>query len=458
MRRVSRHPTAPHGDLIHDWNLEGAPPRPAGPIMLDDETLRDGLQGPSVVDPPIATKRKILRAMDGLGIQTANVGLPGAGPRAEADVAALCRTIVDEKLKIRPNCAARTMVRDIEPILRCVQKTGIAIEACLFIGSSAIRRYAEDWTIDTLLRHTEESVGFAVREGLPVMYVTEDTMRADPETIRRLYTTAIGCGAKRVCVTDTVGHATWHGAATLVRHVAEVVRATGAEVGIDWHGHRDRGLALSSTLAALAAGATRAHGCALGIGERAGNTPMDLILVNLKLLDWIDNDLDRLPEYCRLVAKGCGVPIPPNYPVIGSDAYETGTGVHAAAVIKALRKQDTWLADRVYSGVPASDFGLRQRIRVGPMSGRSNVIFWLEERGIEPDEATVSRIFDAAKRSDRLLEDAEIAALARPPRRASRARRRGASNGSARRASARSSRAASRSSRAAARRPARPHR
>jgi 2-isopropylmalate synthase len=442
MRRVSRHPTAPHGDLIHDWNLEGAPPRPAGPIMLDDETLRDGLQGPSVVDPPIATKRKILRAMDGLGIQTANVGLPGAGPRAEADVAALCRTIVDEKLKIRPNCAARTMVRDIEPILRCVQKTGIAIEACLFIGSSAIRRYAEDWTIDTLLRHTEESVGFAVREGLPVMYVTEDTMRADPETIRRLYTTAIGCGAKRVCVTDTVGHATWHGAAALVRHVAEVVRATGAEVGIDWHGHRDRGLALSSTLAALAAGATRAHGCALGIGERAGNTPMDLILVNLKLLGWIDNDLNRLPEYCRLVAKGCGVPIPPNYPVIGSDAYETGTGVHAAAVIKALRKQDTWLADRVYSGVPASDFGLRQRIRVGPMSGRSNVIFWLEERGIEPDEATVSRIFDAAKRSDRLLEDAEIAALARPPRRAS----------------ARSSRAASRSSRAAARRPARPHR
>jgi len=458
---VSRHPRAPHDDLIHDWNLTDQPPRPARPVMLDDETLRDGLQGPSVVDPPIAPKRKMLRVMDALGIDTANVGLPGAGPRAEADVAALCRTIVDEKLKIRPNCAARTMIRDIEPILRCAQKTGLAIEACLFIGSSAIRRYAEDWTIDTLLRHTEESVTFAVREGLPVMYVTEDTIRADPGTVSRLYSTAIGFGAERVCVTDTVGHATPHGAAALVRHVAAVVRDSGAEVGIDWHGHRDRGLDLASTLAAVSAGATRVHGCALGIGERAGNTPMDLILVNLKLLGWIDNDLTRLPEYCRLVAEGCHVPIPPNYPVVGSDAYETGTGVHAAAVIKAIRRGDAWLADRVYSGVPASDFGLRQRIRVGPMSGRSNVIFWLEDRGIEPKEDIVSRIFDAAKRSDRLLEDAEIAALARPPRRVARAGRRARGAGKvARSAGGRrpARRASARASRAAVRRSARSHR
>jgi 2-isopropylmalate synthase len=402
-------------DLIHDWNERGAPPRPAYPIALDDETLRDGLQGPSVVDPPIEIKRKILHAMDRLGIDTADVGLPGAGPRAVADVTALCREIVRSRLRIRPNCAARTMIRDIEPIARISDAVGVPIEACLFIGSSAIRQYTEDWTLDTLLQHTEEAVTFAVRQGLPVMYVTEDTSRAQPDTLRRLYTAAIRCGAKRVCVTDTVGHATPHGAGAVVGFVASVVGETGGEVGIDWHGHRDRGLDVPNVLAALTAGASRVHGCGLGIGERAGNAAMDLILVNLKLLGWIDRDLTGLGEYCRLISEGSGVPIPRNYPVVGQDAFETGTGVHAAAVIKALKKGDPWLADRVYSGVPATDFGFRQGIRIGPLSGRSNVVHWLEEKGIDPKEETVDRIFDAAKRSDRVLEDREILALAAPP-------------------------------------------
>ena len=402
-------------DLIHDWNRQGTPPRPAHAIALNDETLRDGLQGPSVVDPPIETKKKILHAMDRLGIDSADVGLPGAGPRAVADVTALCREIVRSRLKIRPNCAARTVIRDIEPIARISDAVGIPIEACVFIGSSAIRQYAEDWTLDTLLRHTEEAVTFAVRHDLPVMYVTEDTTRARPDAIRRLYTAAIRCGARRICVTDTVGHATPHGAAEVVRFVSSVVAETGSDVGIDWHGHRDRGLDVPNVLAAIVAGASRVHGCGLGIGERAGNAAMDLILVNLKLLGWIERDLTALGEYCRLISEGSGLPIPRNYPVVGRDAFETGTGVHAAAVIKALKKHDAWLADRVYSGVPASDFGFRQKIRIGPLSGRSNVVHWLEEKGIEPKEETVNRIFEAAKGSDRVLEDEEIQALATGP-------------------------------------------
>ncbi|HET9481720.1 MAG TPA: LeuA family protein [Candidatus Polarisedimenticolia bacterium] len=401
-----------HEGLIHDWNAADATFRPDRPIELDDETLRDGLQGPSVTDPPIEIKKRILHAMDDLGIDTADVGLPGAGPRAVEDVTALCREILEAKLRIRPNCAARTMVRDVEPIARISQQVGIPIEACVFIGSSAIRQYTEDWTIDTLLRHTEESIRYAVKENLPVMYVTEDTVRARPETIRRLYTTAIECGANRVCLTDTVGHATPDGVRSLVRFVAGVVRETGRDVKLDWHGHRDRGLGVINPLAAIEAGVHRIHGCALGIGERAGNSEMDLLLVNLKLLGWIDRDLRSLGAYCRLVSEGCGVPIPSNYPVVGRDAFETGTGVHAAAVIKALRKNDAWLADRVYSGVPASDFGFEQRVRVGPMSGRSNVIFWLEQRGIPAADEVVDRIFAAAKRSSRLLTDAELTALA----------------------------------------------
>jgi isopropylmalate/homocitrate/citramalate synthase len=399
--------------LIYDWNRVGGDFVPRAPIQLDDETLRDGIQGPSVTDPSITEKQELLVRMDSLGIDTADIGLPGAGPRAVQDVTELATFIRDRKLKLKPNCAARTILRDVEPIARISQQVGIPIEACLFIGSSPIRQYSEDWTVDTLLKHTREAVSFAAREGLPVMYVTEDTIRAHPEALRALYTTAIECGARRVCVCDTVGHSLPEGVDHLVRFVAGVVAETGESVGVDWHGHRDRGMAVINTLSAIRAGATRVHGCALGVGERAGNTPMDLILVNLKLLGWIDRDLTGLRDYCEAAARALKVPIPRNYPVVGGDAFETGTGVHAAAVIKAFRKGDRWLADRVYSGVPAGDFGLKQRIRIGPMSGKSNVTFWLEEHGLSPTAEVVDRIFEAAKHSNRLLEDHEILALAR---------------------------------------------
>jgi len=403
--------------LIHDWNAGGEFARGDRPatVMLDDETLRDGLQSPSVTDPPIEAKLEILHLMDDLGIDTADVGLPGAGPRAEADVEALCREIADARLSIRPNCAARTVIRDVDPIVRISQAVGIEIEACVFIGSSPIRLFTEGWDEDFLLRQSEEAITRAVGAGLPVMYVTEDTTRARPDTLRKLYGEAVRHGAARVCIADTVGHATPDGTARLVRFVREVLDgAGGADVGIDWHGHRDRGMGLANCLAAYRAGATRVHGCALGVGERSGNAEIDLLLVNLKLLGWIDRDLSRLGEYCLAVAEALGVPIPSNYPVVGTDAFETATGVHASAVIKAYKRGDLWLADHVYSGVPAGEFGFSQRIRVGPMSGRSNVVFWLEQHGIETTEEVVSRIFDAAKRSSRLLEDDEILALARP--------------------------------------------
>ena len=399
-------------DLIHDWNVDGRLMPPAHPFMLDDETLRDGLQSPSVVDPPIAKKRELLHLMSELGVDTADVGLPGAGPRAEADVDALCREIRDAKLPIRANCAGRTIVRDIEPMVRVTDRTGVPIEACLFIGSSPIRQYAEGWDEEFLVRQSVDAIGFAVKSGLRVMYVTEDTTRARPETVRRLYTEAVRAGASRVCVCDTTGHATPDGTRRLIDFVREAVDAAGgSSIGIDWHGHRDRGMGLANCVAAFEAGATRVHGTALGIGERCGNAEMDLLLVNLKLLGWIDRDLTKLGDYCRVAAEALGVPIPDNYPVVGTDAFETATGVHAAAVIKAFKKGDAWLVDRIYSGVPAGEFGFRQTIRIGPMSGKSNVIYWLESRGIPADDARVERIITAAKSSDRLLEDAEIQVL-----------------------------------------------
>jgi len=399
-------------DLIYDWNLaEKAFSGPHKPIELDDETLRDGLQSPSVTSPPIEKKLEILHLMNDLGIHAVDIGLPGAGPHVQEQVLRLAQEIVDQKLSITPNCAARTLKTDIDPVIEISQKVGRPIECATFIGSSPIRQYAEDWDLERLLKHTREAVEYVVKNGLPNMYVTEDTTRARPETLRQLYTAAIEYGAQRICVCDTVGHATPDGVRRLVQFIREVVVDTGQPVKIDWHGHRDRGLDIPNSLAAIEAGVDRVHGCALGIGERCGNTPMDLLLVNLKLMGRIENDLTRLPDYCRAVSESVGVPIPAGYPVVGSDAFRTGTGVHAAAVIKAFRKNDAWLADRVYSGVPAAEFGLSQRIEIGPMCGLSNIHFWLTSRGLPLKEELVQAIFQAAKASQRVLEDAEVEAL-----------------------------------------------
>jgi 2-isopropylmalate synthase len=393
--------------LIYDWNVVEPASRPPL-VMFDDETLRDGLQSPSVRAPSIEQRIEILHLIDAVGIDTANIGLPGAGPHVVRDVERLAREIADAKMSLQANCAARTMISDVQPIAEIVQRTGVPIECCCFIGSSPLRQFAEDWTIDYLLKCTDEAVSFAVKQGLKVMYVTEDTTRSDPGTLRRLFTAAIRAGASRICIADTVGHATPAGAAAVVRFIARVVEECGGRIGIDWHGHRDRDFAVVNSLAALEAGATRLHGAAIGIGERVGNTPMEMLLVNLVLMGCIERDLSALVDYCEYVSTVTRVPIPPNYPVVGRDAFRTATGVHAAAVIKAYRKNDRELVDAVYSGVPASLIRREQEIEVGPMSGKSNVVFWLEKRGLPATDAIVDRIFAKAKASSYVLTEEEI--------------------------------------------------
>ena len=400
-------------ELIYDWNrIHPASLRPTGQVLLNDETLRDGLQSPSVRDPSIQEKIDILHLMEALGINSLDLGLPGAGQRAIEQCEALAREIVQHKMKIRANCAARTVENDIRPIADIVQRTGLKVEAATFLGSSPIRRYTEGWTDDFLLKTTETAVKYAISLGLDVMYVTEDTTRCDPDMVRRLYTTAIHCGARAIVVCDTAGHATPMGTFALVRFVVEeVVKPSGEKIRVDWHGHCDRGLAIANSMAALVAGADCVHATALGIGERVGNTQMDQMLVNLKLMGtapWADQDLTKLKDYCQAVSRATGVPIPINYPVVGEDAFRTATGVHASAVIKAYKKRDVELANTVYSGVPAHVFGLEQVIDIGPMSGKSNIHFWLERHGMPDTDDVVDKIYRRAKASDHTLSEAEI--------------------------------------------------
>lgn len=409
-----------NSDLIFDWNKLG----PGNghfkrTVLLNDETLRDGLQSPSVRDPSITEKIEILHLMEELGINSLDIGLPGAGPRAVAHAENLAREIVRCKLKIKANCAARTHQNDIRPIAEISDRTGLAIEAATFLGSSPIRRFTEGWTDDFLLRTTESAVKYARSLGLEVMYVTEDTTRCDPETIKRLYSCAIENGARAIVICDTAGHATPMGVFALVKFVLEeVVKPSGEKIRVDWHGHCDRGLAVPNSLAAIAAGADCVHGSALGLGERVGNTQLDQMLVNLRLMEippWDQQDLSKLKDYCYAISRATEVPIPKNYPVIGYDAFRTATGVHAAAIIKAFKKGDVELANNVYSGVPSHYFGLEQLIEIGPMSGKSNVIFWLERHGLEPADDVVERIFQRAKTSDRILSEPEILDLCQEP-------------------------------------------
>ncbi|MBV9573683.1 MAG: hypothetical protein JOY93_06480 [Acidobacteriales bacterium] len=400
-------------ELIYDWNQKrSASLRFPSRVLMNDETLRDGMQSPSVRDPAIEEKIEILHLMEALGINSANLGLPGAGPRTVKAVEALAREIVREKMQMRANCAARTHENDIRPIAGIVQRTGLNIEAATFIGSSPIRRYTENWTEDFLLQTTEKAVKYAISLGLDVMYVTEDTTRCDPEMVKRLYSAAISCGARAIVICDTAGHATPFGAFALVEFVLrEVVKPSGEKIRADWHGHSDRGLAVANSLAALMAGADCVHACAIGVGERSGNTQMDQMLVNLKLMGvapWAEQDLSGLKHYCQAVSQATGIPIPVNYPVVGEDAFRTATGVHAAAVIKALRKNDAELADAVYSGVPSNLFGSEQIIDIGPMSGKSNVLYWLERHQFPAREEVVERIYQRAKASDHTLTEAEI--------------------------------------------------
>src|SRR5947208_7329832 len=397
-------------DLIYDWNSAAELPHREGQrkIEFDDETLRDGLQSPSVTDPTLEEKVRILHFMNEIGVDSADIGLPGAGPHVQRSVERLAREIVDQKLDIAPNCAARTHENDIRPIVEISNRVGIPIEACTFIGSSPIRQYAEEWELDWIIEQSTKAVRFAVGHGLPVMYVTEDTTRAKPQDVEKLYTAAIDAGAKRVCVCDTVRHATPWGVRNLIRFVRNLVQRVNPQVKVDWHGHSDRGLGVINSIAALEAGADRVHGCAMGIGERVGNTPIDLLMVNLKLMGWIDNDLTSLPEYVRFVSQATKVPLPDQYPVIGRDAFRTGTGVHAAAIIKAKKKGNEWLADRVYSGVPAGMLGLQQIIEVGPMSGLSNVVYWLATQGYPQEESLAQEVFQLAKSTKRVRTDDEV--------------------------------------------------
>ncbi|WP_243315656.1 LeuA family protein [Geothrix paludis] len=394
-------------ELINDWNGPLAGGRV--PVLLD-ETLRDGLQSPSVRDPDIAAKRDLIHRLARLGVDAVDLGMPGAGPKALAAVRALMVEIRDHRLPLHPQVAVRTMEADLAQVAEIQQRVGTALEAGAFLGSSPIRMDVEGWDLAFLVDMARKAAAFCRRHEVPLMMVTEDSTRARPDVLKAIYGAALEEGAQSICLSDTCGHATPDGARHLVRFIKDEV-VKDRSVRIDWHGHNDRGLGVANAIAAFEAGADRLHGTILGIGERCGNVALDQLMINLHLMGFPKGDLSDLPALAERVAELCDVEIPTNYPVLGRDAFRTGTGVHAAAIVKALHRGDVELADTVYSGVPAALVGRRQEIEIGPMAGHSNVVYWLELNGYDPSPDRVERILQAAKNSPRILSEGEIRAV-----------------------------------------------
>ena len=404
-------------DLIFDWNtidyeVTREPSNHPHELWFDDETLRDGLQSPSAINPTIEQKIELIDFMEKLSIQKVDLGLPGAGPQHVGHIDSMLSHMRDSGYSLRPGCAVRTLVSDIEPLVDLQSKHETQIQASAFLGTSPIRQYAEGWTMERIMSTAESAVTFAVSNDIPVMFVTEDTTRSNPEDIKKVYTRAMELGADRICVCDTCGHVTPNGVKKLLGFIQdEVIRDSGfkrRDIEVNWHGHQDRGLGVANNLAAYEAGADVIHGTALGVGERSGNAPIDQTLVNLSLMGVISNDLTSLSEYMKKAHEFVGVALPRNYPVFGKDAFETGTGVHASAVVKAMAKGNHWLADRVYSGVPAGDYGLQQIIRIGHMSGRSNITWWLTQNNYPVNDEIIGYLFEVAKSQRRLMTDEEV--------------------------------------------------
>jgi len=394
-----------------DWN---APPTRRRPIDVGDATFCDALQSPSVIDPGQHEKRRLLSLMSELGVRSAALGHPGSGPRQFADALELAREVMRAQMPIDAWCGARASVKDVATVLDVIERSGLDIEVAVSLTVSPILLDAEGITIDRVQEAADASITFAVRTGARVVAVVEDALRTPPEMLAVLLRHVLALGASAVRISDTVGQATPAGTRALLRFASEQVTVrSGRRVRVEWHGQQDRGLALANALAAVEAGADRVLASALGLGERCGTVPLELLLTNLRLTGCWPHTLNALQEYCESAAEAFGVAIAPAHAVVGADAFRIGTGAHATALVKALRAGDRTLADGVCSAVPASLVGAEHRVDVSPVSGLSNVRWWLSQHGYDPTDLVLMReVLLAVKQTQRVATDDELRGIA----------------------------------------------
>ncbi|MFC7979731.1 LeuA family protein [Streptomyces cinereoruber] len=402
-------------DVWFSWNTMDVDPDPSGEAavagtgLLFDETLRDGLQAPNVINPGLEQKLRIVDHMVRSGIRAADLGFPGSDPAAARECLEIARHVAARRHPLSLGYAGRTHPADVHAICEIAHQAQLPVDAYVFIGVSPIRQYVEDWDVASVERTIREAVRSCDREGVTFVLVLEDTVRCTPEVLTRIYDVAIDTGVTRLCLCDTVGVAVPTGTAALIRWTRYHFAERGHAMALEWHGHNDRGLALANSLTAHALGCARVHGTILGIGERTGNASLDQLVLNRVLDGGGHHDLMAIRAYAEYAEDVLGVPIPQNYPAFGADVFKTSAGVHAAAILKAHEKGDTLLKDAVYSSVPAALLGREQDVLIDEASGANNVRYWLTTRGFDSGEdALVKAVLEKAKAGRGPLTDAQI--------------------------------------------------
>lgn len=393
------------GNLIHEWGGYDFGNRP---ITVFDTTLRDGLQSAQIRRlPQISEKIAFLTACHEVGIDAIEIGFPIASSSHKQDLIALAKHAKNNKYPMLLSCLSRTIVSDVEAIVDVSQKAGTEMTVNLLVGSSKIRHFVENWTLGGIKKWIEDCICIAYTNNLPVEFVTEDTTRSEKETLKFLYSIAINKGVKRIWIADTVGEATPSASKNITTFFKKKIIGR-KKIGLDWHGHDDKGLGVANALAALEAGADRIQATALGIGERAGNTAMEQIIINLQLAHAGHYNLKKLSDYSRLASEMIGVPIRDNYPGIGALVHATAAGMHAAAIVKARRLKRKDLEGVVYSPFHPEMFGRDIEILIGPMSGNANVEWNLEKLGLKKDKTIIAKILTMAKSENRFIGIEEI--------------------------------------------------
>lgn len=391
--------------LVYDWNMTDADAPLARGVRVIDETLYEAVHAASAL-PDAGAISELLRCMPAIGIS--EVGLGALSASTLPEIVRRARLIAEERLPLAPACVVDAVSTEVDRVAHVLDASGGRLTVTLLVQASSLQQRALGQAPDRALADLEGALEAAARCGADSALLLHDAGRAHPAPLRRIVNAALGHGVERVCLWDSAGRTSPRGAGRLVAFMRRVAAERDALIQVGWFGRNDRDLALASALEARRRGADALHATALGLGHGAGCVPIDLLLANLLLLEVIDSDLSALKQYCDLAARAFGFSIPASYPVFGGDAFRTATGVHAAAIIKARDKGDHWLADRVYSSVPAGLFGLHQIIDVGPMSGESNAVAWLRHHGFTPQPELVKRIIARAKASKATLTAEEM--------------------------------------------------
>ena len=381
--------------LLTDWNEKKTFKNKS--IVIEDDTLRDGLQSALLRIPNYFEKKELVTLAHASRIKYVMLGFPGASEDAYHECRLLVQFIRDMQWPLVPRLLGRANQSDMAAICRLQEETGVPLQADFFINICALRLKVEGWNLATITQMIHQASEQLDRHGVSYSISLEDATRSDTSIIEKMLCTIVNTKAIAIVLCDTVGACLPSGVANLLRFVKKTIAAHNSHIFQWWHGHNDRGLALANALCALDHGIDGISGTFLGIGERSGNICIEQIMLHLNQYYGSAYCLDSARQYCSLLSRYTEYTMPINQPLFGNQSFTTTAGTHIRALEKAKRF-GTGAHDLLYSSVAAHDLGRQQQIMLGPMSGRSAVKSVLEQIGESYDEKKISTLFNYFKK------------------------------------------------------------